>query len=104
MDIYVPNKDLTEVTFKDTVSTAGVLAEEMVSINLRNAEPNVLEDEEIDIVEDFIGKELEEFYEECANLEEFIKKEKIQKAITTFLFNTWKDKTDATETEIVGNK
>ena len=56
------NKNVTEVTFKDTVRTAGKLADELISLKIRDAEPDV---KEIDIVEEFIGDELEEFYKEC---------------------------------------
>ena len=96
VDILVRNKNETEVTFKDTVKTAGILADELVSLTLRIGEPK---NEDIDIVEKFIGKELEDFYEECASLQEVIRKEKIQKAITSFLFKTWKENAENTEDE-----
>ena len=96
VDILVRNKNETEVTFKDTVKTAGILADELVSLTLRIAEPK---NEDIDFVEEFIGKELEDFYEECASLQEVIRKEKIQKAITSFLFKTWKENAEDADAE-----
>ena len=103
VDIFVPNKNVTEVTFKDALKATEMLADELVYIDeklvcltIRNAEPD---DEEIDIVEDFIGKELEEFYEECASLSEVIRKAKIQKAITRYLVKTWKENTEEGQSE-----
>ena len=100
VDIFVANKNVTEVTFKDTVRTAGKLADELVSLKIRDVEPD---DEEIDIVEEFIGEELDEFYAECSSLQEVIRKAKIEKAITNYLFKTWKGNIENTEDETVMN-
>ena len=103
VDIYVPNKNVTEIIFRDTVKATKMLAEELdhieekfVSLTIRNEETN---DENIDIVDEFIGKELEEFHAECSSLEELIRKGKIQKAITNYLFKTWKDNIENPEHE-----
>jgi hypothetical protein len=87
VDIFIANKNVTEVTFKDTVRTAGKLADQAVSLKIRDADRD---DEEIDIVEEFIGEELDEFYAECSSLQEVIRKDEIEKAITNYLFKTWK--------------
>ena len=47
-----------------------------------------------DTIEEFIGKELQEFYLECHEMEKMIKDEKkakVEKAVTAFLFQRWKD-------------
>ena len=105
VDIFVPNKNVTEITFRDTIKATEMLADELVYIDdklvcltIRNQEPF---EEDIDIVEEFIGKELEEFYAECVSLEEIIRKGKIQKAITNYLFKTWKDNIENFENVVV---
>ena len=76
VNIVVINKNVTEVVFKDTVRSYGKLAvEQQVSLMIEN-------DKETDIVESFVGEELKEFYDECANLQEVIRKAKVNKAIT----------------------
>ena len=47
-----------------------------------------------DIVDEFIGEELKEFFKECHILEEIFKKSKVEKAVTAFLFHRWKDNSD----------
>ena len=50
-----------------------------------------------DIIEEFIGKELEEFYSECHQMEEMIKvqkKSRVEKAVTAFLFQRWKENSE----------
>ena len=49
------------------------------------------------IIEEFIGEELREFYSECQKIEEMIKvqkKSKVQKAVTAFLFQRWKENSE----------
>ena len=88
VDIVVINKNVTEVTFKATVRTHEDLAGEPIRLRLEN---------ETDIVEIFLREELDEFYEECARLQELIRKAKIKKAITKFLLKTWKENIEDTE-------
>ena len=91
MNIVVINKNVTEVIFKDLVRSNGNIAgEQQVSLKIEN-------DKEPDIVETFAGEELEEFYKECASLQEIIRKTKIQKAKTQFLLKTWKENIEDTE-------
>ena len=64
VNIVVINKNVAEVVFKDTVRSYGKLAvEQQVRLMIEN-------DKETDIVESFDGKELKEFYDACANLQE----------------------------------
>ena len=49
------------------------------------------------IIDEFIGKELEEFYSECHQMEEMIKvqkKSRVEKAVTAFLFQRWKENSE----------
>ena len=91
VNIVVINKNVTEVIFKDLVRSNGNIAgEQQVSLKIEN-------DKEPDIVETFAGEELEEFYKECASLQEIIRKTKIQKTKTQFLLKTWKENIEDTE-------
>ena len=92
MNIFVINKNITEVTFKATVRTHGDLAGEPIRLRLEN---------ETDIVEEFLREELEEFYKECARLQEVIRKAKTKRAIHYFLFKTWKENVEDTEDHLV---
>ena len=50
-----------------------------------------------DIIEKFIGEELREFYSECQQMEKMIKvqkKSKIEKVVTAFLFQRWKENSE----------
>ena len=92
VDIVVINKNVTEVTFKATVKTHGDLSREPIRLRLEN---------ETDIVETFLREELDEFYKECARLQELIRKAKIKKAITKFLLKTWKENIEDTEDHLM---
>ena len=93
VNIVVINKNVTEVIFKDTVRSYGKLAgEQQVSLMIEN-------DKETDIVETFVGEELKEFYN--ANLQEVIRKAKVEKAITHFLLKTWKESVKDTEDHLM---
>ena len=95
VNIVVINKNVTEVIFKDTVRSYGKLAgEQQVSLMIEN-------DKETDIVETFVGEELKEFYNACANLHEGIRKAKVEKAITHFLLKTWKESVKDTEDHLM---
>ena len=104
VDILVPNKNVKDITLRDTFKATDMLAEEivyfdekLVCLTIRNEEPSV---KNIDIVEEFIGDELEEFYNECACLEEKIRKVKIPKAITNYLFKTWRDNIESLDHKV----
>ena len=67
VDIFVPNKNVTEITFRDTFKATDMLSEEFVyfddkfvCLTIRNEKETI--NKKFDIVEEFIGKELEEFY------------------------------------------
>ena len=50
-----------------------------------------------EIIEEFIGEELQEFYSTCQQMEEIIKaqkKSKVEKAVTAFLFQRWKENSE----------
>ena len=44
---------------------------------------------------------MDEFYEECARLQELIRKVKIKKAINKFLLKTWKENIEDTEDHLM---
>ena len=49
------------------------------------------------IIEQIIGEELREFYSECQQMEKIIKvqkKSKIEKVVTAFLFQRWKENSE----------
>ena len=87
--------DETEVTFKrrmtDLTELENELRTELVRLKLRTKQK---QPESFDIVNEFIGPELKEFYQEFDNLQEFCKKMRMEKVVTAFLVKTWKDKID----------
>ena len=52
-----------------------------------------LKEENVDIVEMFLGPELQKFQAECSKLEDYFRKTKLERAVTEFLFKRWKEKT-----------
>ena len=49
------------------------------------------------IIKEFIGEELQDFCSECQQMEEMIKvqkKSKVEKAVTAFLFQRWKENSE----------
>ena len=85
VDIYVADDIITEVTFKESLPDKA--GEQFISLTIRSEQPPL----EFDIVEEFIGEELREFEDECEALEESIRKERIQRVVTHYLFHTWKE-------------
>ena len=60
-----------------------------------------------DIIEEFIGKELDEFYSECHQMEEMIKdqkKSRVENAVTAFLFQRWKENSEISSSKLLQNK
>ena len=91
MDIKVVDNDLTEVTFKENFQELLDLEKELIRLKLKSKKND---HEKFDIVEEFIGPELREFYTECKSLEEYCRKSRIQKHVTSYLFNIWKENID----------
>ena len=87
--------DETEVTFKrritDLTDLENELQNELVRLKLRTKQK---QPESFDIVQEFIGPELKEFYQEYDDLEEFYKKRRLEKIVTAFVVQTWKDRVD----------
>ena len=88
VDIYVADDIITEVTFKESLPDKA--GEQFISLTIRSEQPPP----DFDIVEEFIGAELREFYAECKSLEEHCRKSRIQKHVTSYLFNIWKENID----------
>ena len=91
VDIKVVDNDLTEVTFKENFQELLDLEKELIRLKLKSKKND---HEKFDIVEEFIGPELREFYAECKSLEEHCRKSRIQKHVTSYLFNIWKENID----------
>ena len=95
VDFKVVDENLTEVTFKDNYQELVDLEDELIKLKLKSKSQQHFEGDEIeedfDIVEEFIGPELKEFYEEYERMEEDMKKNKIKKAVASFVVKTWKE-------------
>lgn len=89
------DKDETEITFKRSLSDLSELENELknelVRLKLRTKKNKP---SSFDIVDEFIGPELKEFYQEYDSLQELLKKSRLEKVVTAFVVKTWKDKID----------
>ena len=87
--------DETEVTFKrrmnDLTDLENELQNELVRLKLRTKQK---QPESFDIVQEFIGPELKEFYQEYDDLEELYKKRRLEKIVTAFVVQTCKERVD----------
>ena len=68
VDVFVMDKNDTKVTFRDDGEDESEDSKKNISLVLRNSE-DLLD------IEKFLGKELAEFYQECAEMEERIRGE-----------------------------
>ena len=84
--------------FRDSFHELQELENEIIRLKLKAKQDSMeeidTENDPFDIVEEFIGPELREFYKEYEEIEEYYKKARISKVVAAFVVKTWKEKTE----------